>query len=133
MALFYGVIGGAMMVHTGGVDFVVLRPPLLAVVLFVSICGGFGAVVARLVNAASRADAWPQSRSRWLLGPPLLLLVFPPFLVVAIGALAVNWEDRAAGHSPVIWNALNAGAATVMSGLFVLGAVDLARDIAGLT
>ena len=46
MAVFYGVVGGAMLVHTDGVDFKVLEPAVLAIALFVAISAGFGAVVA---------------------------------------------------------------------------------------
>src|SRR5262249_36438046 len=54
-ALFYGVIGGAMMVHRDGVDFNVLEPVVLAIGSFVIICAGFGAIVAWLVPAAARS------------------------------------------------------------------------------
>jgi hypothetical protein len=103
MAVFYGVIGGAMMVHRDGIDFHALEPAALAIVLFVAICGGFGAVVAYLVGSAAADGAWPQTRPWWLLGPPLLVLLFPPFLGVAIAGVAVNWADAAAGPSHRWW------------------------------
>ena len=43
MATFYGVVGGAMLVHTNGVDFKLLKPAVLAIALFVAISAGFGA------------------------------------------------------------------------------------------
>jgi hypothetical protein len=133
MALFYGVIGGALMVHRDGIDFHVLEPAVLAIVLFVSICAGFGATVAYMVDASAADEAWPQKSPRWLLAPPLLLLLFPPFLVVATAAVAVNWAGLAADPDDRAWQVVQVGAYAVMSGALILGAVDLARDTAGLT
>jgi hypothetical protein len=133
MAVFYGVIGGAMLVHTDGIDFRILEPVGLAIVLFVAIAAGFGAVVTHLVGMAAAADAWPQTRSWWLLGPPLLLLLFPPFLAVAVMALAVNRIDSAVHADDPRWRLVRVGAVVVMSSMLALGAVDLAADIAALT
>jgi len=132
MALFYGVVGGAMMVHRDGIDFHVLEPAVLAIVLFVSICAGFGAAVAYLVDASAADDAWSQKSPRWLLAPPLLLLLFPPFLVVAAAAMTVNWAGAAADPDDRRWHVVQVGAVVVMSSALILGAVDLARDTAGL-
>jgi hypothetical protein len=41
MAVFYGVIGGALMVHTDGVDFTRLEPAALAIAMFVALCASF--------------------------------------------------------------------------------------------
>jgi hypothetical protein len=131
MAAFYGVLGGAMMVHRGGVDFKVLEPAALAIALFVAICAGFGAIAAWLVNAAAVEHGWPQARSWWLLGPPLILVLIPPFVVVAFAALAFNWLSTDMGDTRR-WRVLQTIALAIMAGLFVLGAVDLARDAAGL-
>ena len=60
MAVFYGVIGGAMMVHHDGIDFHVLEPAALAIVLFVAVCAGFGAVVAYLVGAQPPTGRGPR-------------------------------------------------------------------------
>jgi hypothetical protein len=131
MAVLYGVLGGAMMVHRDGIDFRVLEPALLAITLFVAICAGFGAVVAWLVSAAAADDGWARTRSWWLLGPPLVLLVFPPFAVAAFAAGAFNW--LAAVTNPRRWRVIEVGAYIVMSALFVFGVVDLARDTVALT
>jgi hypothetical protein len=133
MAVFYGVIGGAMLVHTDGIDFTVLEPAALAMALFVAISAGFGAVVAHSVRAAAAPDAWPQTRPRWFLGPPLLFLLIPPFLAVAVAGLAVNWADTTSRPDNRFWRVVHLGALVVMAGLLVLGAVNLAEDIAALT
>ena len=133
MAVLYGVVGGAMMVHRDGIDFQVLEPAILAVILFVAICAGFGAAVAYLVGAAAADEAWPQKLSRWLLAPPLVVLLLPPFLVVAVAAVAVNWGGGAVDRNDRGWQVVRVGAFVVMSGLLIVGAVDLARDTAALT
>jgi hypothetical protein len=132
-ALLYGVVGGAMMVHQDGVDFNVLEPAVLAIGLFVAICAGFGAVVAWLVRAAGRSRAWPQRLSWWLLGPPLVVLVFPPFLVVAVVGVALGWTASVADPADRAWKVIRVGAYSVMSLLLIVAAVDLARDTAALT
>jgi hypothetical protein len=133
MAVLYGVVGGAMMVHTDGVDFTVLEPAALAIALFVAICAGFGAVVAHLVGRAAAVDGWPRASGWWLLGPPLILLLFPPVLVVAVAAAATNQADAVASPDDGRWRTVHAGALLAMLALFVAGAVDLARDTATLT
>jgi hypothetical protein len=133
MALLYGVVGGAMMVHRDGIDFHVLEPAALAIILFVAIGAGFGAAVAYLVGASAADEAWPQKSPRWLLAPPLLVLLFPPFLVVAVAAVAVNWAGAAADPDDRGWHVVDVGAFVVMSGVLIVGAVDLARDTAALT
>jgi hypothetical protein len=133
MAAFYGVVGGAMMVHRGGVDFNILEPAALAIALFTAICAAFGAAVAWLIDAAAATDAWPQTRRWWLLGPPLVLVVIPPFVIAGFAAGAFNWLETTAARGTWRWRALEGCALAVMFGLFLLGAVDLTRDTASLT
>jgi hypothetical protein len=133
MGVFYGVVGGALLVHTDGVDFRVLEPALLAVALFVAISAGFGAVVAHLVGLAAPDGAWPQTWPWWALGPPLLFLLLPPFLVVALLAVTVHYAGTTAGSTTRWWRVAHGGAVAVMASVFVLGAIDLAKDAAELT
>jgi hypothetical protein len=133
MATFYGVVGGAMMVHTDGVDFRLLEPAVLAIALFVAISAGFGAVVAHLVGLAAADSAWPQTWPWWALGPPMLFLLLPPFLVVALVAGAVHYAATTTEPTTRRWQVAHIGALVVMASLFVLGAIDLAKDAAELT
>jgi hypothetical protein len=133
MALFYGVVGAAMMVHRDGIDFHILELALLAIILFVAIGAGFGAAVAHLVGAAAADGARSQTLPRWLLAPPLLVLLFPPFLVVASAGVVTNWADAAADANHRGWHVVRVGAFVVMLGLLIVGAIDLARDTANLT
>jgi hypothetical protein len=133
MAALFGATGGAVVVHTGGVDFTVLEPVALAIVMFVALNAGFGAAVAYLVSRASADDGWASRRSWWLLGPPLAVLLYPPLLVVAAVAVAANLvADRLGARNPW-WRGAREVASVVLVALFVAGAVDIARDTAALT
>jgi hypothetical protein len=133
MAVFYGVVGGAMLVHTDGVDFQLLEPAALAIALFVAISAGFGAVVAYLVGLAAADGAWPQTWPWWALGPPMLFLLVPPFLVAALVAGALHHAATTTEPTNRPWRVAHLGALVVMTSLFVLGAIDLAKDAAELT
>ena len=133
IAIFYGVVGGAMLVHTDGVDFRLLEPAVLAIALFVAISAGFGAVVAHLVGLAATQGAWPQRWPWWALGPPMLFLLLPPFLVVALLGATVHHAGTTTEPTARWWRVAHIGALVVMASLFVLGAIDLASDAAELT
>lgn len=49
-AVFFGVIGGAAVIKPGGVDFTLLDPLLLAVVLFIALPAAYGWVMAAMVE-----------------------------------------------------------------------------------
>jgi hypothetical protein len=126
-AVFYGVIGGAIVITPDGVDFVLLHPVGLALALFVLLPAAFGAIVSWLVHRASAEGAWADRASWALLGPPLLLVAFPPVLFVVLVTILV----RAASESRAS-QLVRIGALVVMAALFALGAVDLGSDAADL-
>jgi hypothetical protein len=132
MAVFYGVVGGALIVRTDGVDFTLLEPAALAIVMFVALCAGYGAVVAHLVNGAASPGARAQARRWWFAGPPLLALVLPPLLILAVLVVFVN-RSRTNAPDGRRWRLLRAGALMVMSAVLVFSALKLARDTAALT
>ena len=127
MALFYGVVAGAAIVNPDGVDFTVLEPVALAIVLFVAIFAGFGAIVSALVNRAAARSA-DSNRPWWLVAPPLVVLLFPPLMIVTVVVLLVHLADR----TMPIWRVLHGGALTAMAAIFTLSAVNLASDAAEL-
>jgi hypothetical protein len=133
MAALYGVLGGAMLVHRGGVDFTRLKPVLLAIALFLAIFAGFGATVAHFVNRAAATGSGLAARSWWLLAPPLAITLVPPIVVGALVAIGLNQVDATANRDDRVWRAVHTTALVVMTGLFVFGAVDLARDALALT
>ena len=60
--VFAAALGGARIVHEDGVDFAVLEPTALAVVLFVVLPGAAAALVVVLVERGSRAEPWADRR-----------------------------------------------------------------------
>ena len=71
-------------------------------------------------------------RSWWILGPPLLVALIPPFVVVACFAGTCNWLASTPGRPAWLWRVVDWSAVAVITGLFCFGAVDLARDSAAL-
>jgi hypothetical protein len=128
MALFYGIVGGALIVKPDGVDFVFLEPVALAIALFVLLPAAFGAIVSWLVNRAMADDGWPRRAPWWLLGPPLLVLALPPAFVLVLVVVLT----QAAGGVGRARRVIEAGAWMTMALLFAIAALDLARDTAEL-
>lgn len=85
-------LGGANIVHEEGVDFTLLEPATLAVVLFVLLPGAAGAVVVLLVERWNSVEPWSDRRlSAGLVGAALagtLALAFAA--AVAAGALVLR-------------------------------------------
>jgi len=129
------VIGGALVIRPGGIDFTLLEPQLLAVTLFVALPAAYGASLSAAIewwlprSAPAPSRAWfagvlPAVLPLALIGlrGGLLFLVVP--IVVAV-ALFVPGVSRLATARPVVL----AGRV----GLLVLGVgytVALAQDIA---
>ena len=113
--VFAAALGGARIVHEDGVDFVVLEPAALAVVLFVVLPGAAAALVVVLVERGSRAEPWADRRlSAGLCAAALagsFALVFAA--AVAIAALAI----RRVGASGVL---RRVAAVVVPAGLVVV-------------
>jgi hypothetical protein len=92
-ALGAGAVVGSMLVHTDGVDFRLLRPPALAVALFVLIPAVFGFFIGPLEKVLARPEVWVnRGRRGWVL-PLVSLLAIPPMVVVAafVGAFMLAW------------------------------------------
>ena len=95
-------LGGANIVHEDGVDFTLLEPAALAVVLFVLLPGGAAAVVVLLVEHWSDIDPWSDRRLGLALAAAAVAgtfaLVFA--LLVAAGAVVLRRArlDRLAGR-----------------------------------
>lgn len=113
--VFAAALGGARIVHEDGVDFAVLEPTALAVVLFVVLPGAAAALVVVLVERGSRAEPWADRRlSAGLCAAALggsFALVFAA--AVAIAALAI----RRVGASGVL---RRVAAVVVPAGLVVV-------------
>ena len=62
-AVFFGVIGGAAVIKPGGVDFTLLDPLWLAVVLFIALPAAYGWVMAAMVEGLiARPGAYRKTR-----------------------------------------------------------------------
>lgn len=127
------VVVGAIIVHTDGVDFTLLDPPVLAAGLFVAVPAVY---VALLHLGAERALRSDRALPRPLLALGLLpwIPLFPVTLVLAAGFLLLRWlraRPRGAAYleSP--------GPSWVLRGLlaavFVVAVLDLRADLALLT
>jgi hypothetical protein len=132
-----GVAGGALVIRPHGVDFTLLEPRVLAIVLFVGLPAAYGAAVSSAIDRVL-ARSSPDASRVWFAG---LVLVLPPltligmrggllFLAVPI-AVAVALFAPAAGRLATARPVVLVGRA----GLAVLGvgyAVALADDIAAV-
>ena len=116
--VFAAALGGAQIVHEDGVDFAVLEPAALAVVLFVVLPGAAAALVVVLVERGSLVEPWADRRlSSGLCAAALggsFALVFAA--AVAITALAI----RRVGASGVL---RRVAAVVVPAGLVVVTVV----------
>lgn len=89
MTLGPAVVIGAALVHTGGIDFRILKPVWLAIALFVVLPAVFAFIVMRLADRWLRPGSWFRTGSRWrLLSLVSLVLVAPAFPIVLAGAVA---------------------------------------------
>lgn len=127
-----GLVVGALVVHTDGVDFPLLDPPALAVLLFVALPTAFAAmlhVLSERVLGSGSALPLPLlvlGLLPWVVLVPLTLLLAGGF--AARRALRRTGSGRALLASP--WPAWAARAALAV--LTVWAVVDLVRDVSAL-
>jgi hypothetical protein len=140
VAAILGLVGGAAIIHPGGVDFTALRPLWLAIALFILLPALFGYAVSGTVDRllerpVGRFTPWlgvaalmfgvvvvGVDSPAGILGVPLLLLVV---VAIAIGARKFSTLRSLPSMPAVVWVArslLIAGAA--------FGAFMLVKDIA---
>lgn len=125
MAIFGGAVGGAIVVHPGGVDFTALDPLVLAIAMFIALPAIYGAALSVLVERLLRPGSWLQRPRVWFaavlpliplaaLGPAALVLVV---LMVGLWAFArvapaarelwvsqpVTWLGRAGLLAATLW------------------------------
>lgn len=135
LALYLGLVGGALLVHREGVDFVVLSPRALAVALFVAIPAAFGAALEPLRGLGERWTA--KVPRRLLIGVPVIASVVglagPPGLAL----VAAGWLIVLLGHGARAGEVLRSRAVALAGGAFLLitgaiAAVDLSADARAL-
>lgn len=81
-AAFAGITGGALLIHSDGIDFRLLEPAWLAIAMFVAIPAAYGAVISVAVDRRLERPA-DDSSTRWLAG------LIPLGLFVSAGTLGV--------------------------------------------
>jgi hypothetical protein len=125
------VVVGAGIVHSDGVDFVLLEPLWLAIGLFLAIPALYAALLTVVAERWLHEDAWAARAPLLLVAIPLLLLIpLAPLLAVMVALWALNEGLRrhhrfraALGHPALPWVA-RAGLAVV----FVVALVDLVGE-----
>jgi hypothetical protein len=134
-ALTAGLFVGGMILHADGVDFRVLEPLWLAVVLFVGLPVLVALVLSLAVDAVAGGRLLSRGRARWL-APLVLLAAFPPllpFALVGAGVIALVVGARRTLQEPAQRSIV---ASTVVRAVFlvvpVTGAVMLTRDLTAL-
>jgi hypothetical protein len=125
------VVVGAMLVHTDGIDFRLLQPTWLAIALFVALPGLFAYTVSRLTDRWSAEGSWFRTGSRWrlwALTPLMFALPLAPLLAVAVAARVV-YQSVPRLRTVRIRHGLHLVTRAGFMGVFVLGVVDLTRDV----
>ncbi|MEV6520483.1 hypothetical protein AB0M43_00905 [Longispora sp. NPDC051575] len=125
LSLGPAIVVGSMVVHVDGVDFILLRPPLFAVAVFVAIPGIYAALLTVLAERWLAPDG-PFARGRRVLtlAPLLLWIPLAPVLAVLVaGWLLGEWALPARARAAALWVA-RAG----LVGLFSASLYALVRD-----
>ncbi|MFA9429506.1 hypothetical protein [Egicoccus sp. AB-alg2] len=124
------VVVGALLVHTGGVDFTLLQPAWLSIALFVALPAMYAYAVVRLGDRWLREDSWFLTGSRWALLGLVPLVLAGPGLVLLLPVLIGHLAHRSVPtlRRPAVGRttALVARGALVL--VFAVGLVDLVRD-----
>jgi hypothetical protein len=130
--IFGGVLGGALFVNPGGVDFTLISPLPLAIAFFIALPAAYGVALSVLVERWLREDSMlRRSWVGWLGLVPLAFILFtgPIGLLLILMLPGAWWLGRtvpssiAAWHSPpVTW--IGRG---LLAGLTGLALIDLIR------
>ena len=84
-----GALVGSMLLHDDGLDFTVLEPLWLAIVLFVGLPTVFGVLLAYAVERVEEPGHWAARGQRRGIVPALVLLLFVPALLVVVPVAVV--------------------------------------------
>ncbi len=77
-----GAVVGSLLVHADGIDFRLLKPTWFAIALFVALPALFAAFIGPAVDRVADENSWTRDgRRRWML-PLVLLVMFPPMILV---------------------------------------------------
>lgn len=130
-----GVVVGALIVHSDGVDFRVLQPVPLTVGLFVLIPVLYTALLALVAEHWIAADGWfSRGRFRMVSGTLLLWLPLLPLLPVLGGLWLVSeWLRRQTATPSWSGPVLSWLARALLAAVFVLAVENLVSDVRSLS
>lgn len=132
--LFGAVVGGAGVIRPDGLDFTVLEPLPLAVVMFIAIPAAFGVALSVVIERQLKDDSFLQRSKTWVVAIALFLplaLTGPVgiFLLLAAGAVWFlhRWKPSLGDlwrSVPVMW--IGRG---LLLAIIALNLNELARDV----
>jgi hypothetical protein len=125
------VVVGSQLVHTDGVDFTLLDPPLLAIAMFVLIPGTYAALLTVLAERWLRDDGFFATAPTRVAVLPLLLWAFiaPALIALALGLAAYEAVRRTHRGSAVLaWPAWRNVARAALTVVFAVALVSLVQD-----
>jgi len=129
-----GVVGGALVIRPDGIDFTLLEPLWLAVVMFVALPASYGVAVSLLAERFLASDSAFTGPWAWVAGLVLLLplgLFGPAGVAVLAVIVAALFLSRSAPQIGLLWT--SAALAWIgRAGLLAVGALAAAallRDI----
>jgi hypothetical protein len=110
--LFGGIVGGAAFIQSDGIDFRLLEPLPLAIVLFIALPAAYGVAMSVLVERSLRADAAPDPSGGWwalALIPLFGLALIGPIGLGALVLIAAAWVlHRSAPGLARLWGSATA-------------------------
>lgn len=124
------ITGGAILIQKDGVDFTLLEPQLLAVILFIAIPAIGASLIAWLTQIYPRF--WWRRRKPTLLASVAMLPLVPAFPIaiaaVLVGAIWLSAMQFSFGRAFPAWRPARIAAIVVFSLIVVMGLNDLVRD-----
>jgi hypothetical protein len=134
--IFGGIVGGALVISPGGIDFTRLEPLSLAITLFVALPALYGVGMSLLVERLLGKDSVLNRAGAWSWGVVVLALVpialTGPFGLILVLTVAIVWLlGRAFPKLASIWSFVPAMwiGRVILAGLTGAALVELIGDI----
>jgi len=131
-AAFGAVTGGALLVHTDGIDFTALSPVPLAIAFFVAIPAGYGGGTSVLAERFLRSGAFSRTRALVGLVPVAAFALLGPLGVAVLAVTIVGTLLAPRALAPGLARVLIVFGRLAMLAIAIVAAVDLAGDVTTL-
>ncbi|MGH2529491.1 MAG: hypothetical protein ACRDH0_09205 [Actinomycetota bacterium] len=133
-ATLTGVVGGALVIRPDGIDFTLLEPLWLAVVMFVALPASYGVAVSLLAERFLASHSAFTGPWAWVAGLVLLLplgLFGPAGVAVLAVIVAALFLSRSAPQMGWLWTSGPFAwiGRAVLAAVAVVGAASLVRDV----